>query len=349
MKPVKLLLNLWYTIAELKEDKIIATLKDIAKQAGVAVGTVSRVLNGDATLSVGADTRARIFEAAEALNYTKHQRVGAKPGGTVAIMPWYTEADENNDLYYRAIRWGVENQLGLDGYELIRVFPGDELPAANTLTGIIAIGKYSPAQLAAFKAFNKPLIVIDQDVLSADVSCVVPDFAAPLTAIAQHFVANGHTRIGMLAGQEETRDHQRLTDLRPALFTGALLGAGGRQPLVVTGDFTTESGYETMKQVLAETPAEKQPTAWFAANDPMAIGAIKALQEAGISVPDQVSVVGFNDLAVGRFLTPALSTVHVATTEMGQAAVHLLNDTIAGVYTQPVKLTLASELTLRQS
>ncbi|WP_461215864.1 LacI family DNA-binding transcriptional regulator [Lacticaseibacillus sp. GG6-2] len=328
---------------------IIATLKDIAKQAGVAVGTVSRVLNGDSTLSVGADTRARIFEAAEALNYTKHQRSGTKPGGTVAIMPWYTEADENNDLYYRAIRWGVENQLSQDGYDLIRVFPGDELPAANTLTGIIAIGKYSPAQLANFKAFNKPLVVIDQDVLGAGVSCVVPDFSAPLTAIANYFVKTGHTRIGMLAGQEETRDHERLNDLRPALFTSALLGAGAKQPQLVTGKFTTESGYETMKQALADTPEAERPTAWFVANDPMAIGAIKALQEAGVAVPEQVRVVGFNDLAVGRFLTPALSTVHVATTEMGQTAVHLLDDLIAGVYTQPVKLTLASELVLRQS
>jgi LacI family transcriptional regulator len=328
---------------------LIATLKDIAKQAGVAVGTVSRVLNGDTTLSVATDTRERIFAAAEALNYTKHQRAQTQSGGTVAVMPWYTEADETGDLYYRAIRWGVESQLSQAGFELVRVFPGDEFPEVNDLIGMIAIGKYSPAQLKAFKAKKLPLVVIDQDVLGADVACVVPDFQAPITAIAQYFLSEGHTNIGMLAGQEETTDHVALTDLRPALFSNAVVAAGGQKPQIITGKFNTESGYQTMSQALDDLPEAQRPTAWFVASDTMAIGAIKALQEHGIKVPEQVRVIGFNDLAVGRFLTPALSTVHVATAELGQAAVHLLTDLRNGTYTQPLKLTIASTLQLRQS
>lgn len=327
----------------------IATLKDIAKQAGVAVGTVSRVLNGDTTLSVATDTRQRIFAAAEALNYTKHQRTQPQSGGTVAVMPWYTEADETGDLYYRAIRWGVENQLTQDGFDLVRVFPGDDFPETNDLIGMIAIGKYSPAQLKAFKSKKLPLVVIDQDVLAAGVSCVVPDFQAPITAIAKYFLDEGHTNIGMLAGQETTTDQVPLHDLRPALFSSAVIAAGGTKPMIITGKFNTESGYQTMTQALDEPPEDKRPTAWFVASDTMAIGAIKALQEHGVSVPDQVRVIGFNDLAVGKFLTPALSTVHVATAELGQAAVHLLADIRRGQYSQPLKLTIASTLQLRQS
>lgn len=327
----------------------IATLKDIAKQAGVAVGTVSRVLNGDTTLSVATDTRQRIFAAAEALNYTKHQRTQPQSGGTVAVMPWYTEADETGDLYYRAIRWGVENQLTQDGFDLVRVFPGDDFPETNDLIGMIAIGKYSPAQLKAFKAKKLPLVVIDQDVLTAGVSCVVPDFQAPITAIAKYFLDEGHTNIGMLAGQEATTDQVPLHDLRPALFSSAVIAAGGAKPMIITGKFNTESGYQTMTQALDELPEDKRPTAWFVASDTMAIGAIKALQEHGVSVPDQVRVIGFNDLAVGKFLTPSLSTVHVATAELGQAAVHLLADIRRGQYSQPLKLTIASTLQLRQS
>lgn len=328
---------------------LIATLKDIAQQAGVAVGTVSRVLNGDTTLSVATDTRQRIFAAAEALNYTKHQRAQPQSGGTVAVMPWYTEADETGDLYYRAIRWGVENQLTQDGFDLVRVFPGDDFPETNDLIGMIAIGKYSPAQLKTFKAKKLPLVVIDQDVLGADVACVVPDFQSPLAAIAQYFLAEGHSKIGMLAGKEATTDHVALTDLRPALFSSAVIAAGGHQPQIITGKFTTESGYQTMTKALDEMPEAKRPTAWFVASDTMAIGAIKALQEHGVNVPEQVRVIGFNDLAVGRFLTPALSTVHVPTAELGQAAVHLLTDIRNGTYTQPLKLTIASTLQLRQS
>lgn len=330
-------------------DHLIATLKDIAELAAVSVGTVSRVLNGDTTLSVAADTRQRIFAAAESLNYTKHQRAATTPAGTVAILPWVSVADETGDLYYRAIRWGVENQLAQDGFDLVRVFPGDNLPDAESLVGLIAIGKYSHKQLTAFQALNLPLVVIDQDVLGAGVNCVVPDFTAPLTAIAQLFVQAGHQRIGMLAGVETTSDNLPLHDLRPALFSSAVVAAGGHQPQVISGHFTTESGYQTMRQYLTQTPAAKRPSAWFVANDTMAIGAIKALQEQGLSVPEQVRVIGFNDLAVGRYLTPALSTVHVATQEMGQAAVHLLKDIIGRVYTQPLKLTIASTLQLRQS
>jgi LacI family transcriptional regulator len=324
-------------------------LKDIAHQAGVSIATVSRVLNGDTTLSVGAGTRERIFAAAEALNYTKHQRAAAPLSGTVAIFPWYTEADENTDLYYRAIRWGVENQLTQNGFQILRVFPGDPWPEKKSIRGAIAIGKYSAAQLATFKALAVPLVVIDQDVLGAGVACVVPDFTAPLQAIARHLMSAHPQHIGMLAGQEMTTDHEPLHDPRPALFSSAVVAAGGTRPQVFTGAFTTESGYATMNQVLTTLPKTELPTAWFVASDTMAIGAIKALQEHGVKVPEQARVIGFNDLAVGRYLTPALSTVHVATAEMGQAAVHLLRDLLSGTYTQPLKLTLASTLVLRQS
>lgn len=327
----------------------IATLKDIAHQADVSIATVSRVLNGDTTLSVSTATRERIFAAAEALNYTKHQRLTTPPAGTIALFAWHTQADETTDLYYRAIRWGVENQLAQAGFTLLRVFPGDPWPQKQTINGAIALGKYSQAQLTAFKTLKVPLVVIDQDVLSAGVTCVVPDFATPLQAIAQYFIAEKHQRIGMLAGQESTSDGEVLRDLRPLLFTSAVIAAGGKRPEIMTGEFTTESGYTTMKQALTTIPQAKFPTAWFIANDTMAIGAIKALQEHGLKVPEQIRVIGFNDLAVGRYLTPALSTVHVATAEMGQAAVQLLGTLLANAYTQPLKLTLASTLVLRQS
>lgn len=110
-------------------------MKDIATRADVSVATVSRVLSGDTTLSVGADTRQRIFAAAEALNYTKHQRHQGVHRGTVAEMLWYTEAQEDGDLYYRSIRWGVESQLAQLGYQLLRVFPGDALPHGRALVG----------------------------------------------------------------------------------------------------------------------------------------------------------------------------------------------------------------------
>nr|WP_263848900.1 substrate-binding domain-containing protein [Lacticaseibacillus thailandensis] len=127
------------------------------------------------------------------------------------------------------------------------------------------------------------------------------------------------------------------------------MAAGGTEPLVAVGEFTTESGYATMRQLVQTTPRAQLPSAFFVANDTMAIGAIKALQEAGLRVPQDVTIVGFDDLAIGRYLTPALSTVHVATQELGQVGVQQLHALITGQVRTPTRTTLASTLVERQS
>lgn len=324
-------------------------MKDIAERASVSVATVSRVLSGDTTLSVGASTRQRIFAAAEALNYTKHKRRQSQSRGTVALMLWYTEAQEDGDLYYRSIRWGVENDLARLGYQLTRVFPGEALPANHDITGIIAVGKYSDEQLESIRHHSVPLVVVDQDVLAAGITCVVPDFATAVKQVAQRFIGAGHQLMGMIAGQEQTTDHVTLHDPRPDLFVRAVTDGSRAQPLVATGEFSTESGYATMRALLQSTPRAQVPTAFFVANDTMAIGAIKALQEADLEVPGDVTVVGFDDLAIGRYLTPALSTVHVATQEMGRIGVQALHSLIGDQIQTPTRTTLASTLVNRQS
>ena len=100
----------------------LATIKDIAEQAGVSSSTVSRVLNYDDTLSVGDDTKKRIFEVAEALDYTKYQKKQSKKQGKLAIVQWYTEKEELDDLYYLSIRLGVEKRAEEMNYDIIRVF-----------------------------------------------------------------------------------------------------------------------------------------------------------------------------------------------------------------------------------
>lgn len=324
----------------------IATIKDIAAKANVSSATVSRVLNNDTTLNVTDATRRKIYAAAEELNYHKRPVKSRTVRGVVALVQWYNDDKELGDLYYRAIRWGIESQLAARHYEIERFLPGEALPQAKQFVGVIALGKFSRPQLAMLKQLHKPLVVVDQDVLAEGVTCVVPDFANGIAAIVAYMQKAHFQRVGMIAGVEQTSDGQALQDPRRQLFPAAVQAAGYAAPAMYSGAFSVEGGYQAMTQALADAPL---PEAFFVANDTMAIGAIKALQNAGVQVPEQVSVIGFNDLAIDQYLSPTLSSVHVATEAMGMAVVTMLRLLVKTALPQPSKLTVATKLVLRES
>lgn len=327
----------------------MATLKDIARVAGVSSATVSRVLNADETLQVSTETRQRVFAAAEQLNYSKPRATTAQTRGTVSVIQWFTPEAEMNDLYYRTIRWGAETALQAAGYTVRRAFAPADLPDTDDLAGIIAIGKYSERQLRQLARLRRPLVVVDQDTLGQEIPCVTTDFQHAVAEIVATFVDGGHRRIGMITGQERTSDQVPLADPRLTAFRAQLRVRGlWHDRNLYQGEFSIESGYASMQQAITDL-GDNLPTAFFAASDTLAIGAIKALREAGRRVPEDVAIIGFNDLAVGRYLTPSLSTVHVATEEMGRAAVDLLQREIAGKLGTPVNLVIASTLELRAS
>ncbi|WP_155287267.1 LacI family DNA-binding transcriptional regulator [Lacticaseibacillus zhaodongensis] len=327
----------------------MATIKDIAAAAGVSSATVSRVLNADSSLQVGKDTRQRIFAAAEQLNYKKRKSAATTKRGRVSVLQWYSAAGEMSDLYYRTIRFGVETALTAQGFAVERNFAAADLPDKRGLSGIIAIGKYSAAQLRKLAGLSKPLVVVDQDTLDLGISCVTTDFQHAVATIIEHFLAGGYQQIGMIAGAEETRDGQPLVDERARVFREYMRTRDRLdERLIFTGPFTIESGYQLMQQAITKL-GTKLPHAFFAANDSLAIGAIKALQESGRQVPADVAVIGFNDIAVSRYMSPSLSTVHVATEEMGMSAVDLLQHIQKGGLQTPVNVTVASELILRES
>ena len=327
----------------------MATLKDIAAVAGVSTATVSRVLNADLNLQVSSDTRQRVFAAAESLNYSKPQTKSATTQGSVSVIQWYTAEAEMNDLYYRTIRWGAETALQAQGYAVQRSFAPADLPARDDLAGVIAIGKFSDKQLRKLKNLRRPIVIVDQDTLGFDINCVTTDFQHAVAAIIEHFFSSGHKQIGMIAGSEQTGDQTPLTDPRTSEFRSYMRARGQlHEAAIFTGPFSIESGHAAMTRAI-ETFGPQLPTAFFAASDTLAIGAIKALQERHMRVPEDVAIIGFNDLAVGRYLTPTLSTVHVATEEMGTTAVELLLQQITGPTQTPVNITVASELILRAS
>nr|WP_252902577.1 LacI family DNA-binding transcriptional regulator [Paucilactobacillus hokkaidonensis] len=195
------------------------TLKDIAQQADVSLTTVSRVLNYDTSLSVSDMTRQKVFEIAEQLNYTKHKRVGNQQTKRLAVVQWYTEAQELDDLYYMSIRMGIEQHCQQIGFKALQVYQNnlDQLP--TDVDGIIAVGKFSRQQITDFKQINAHVILVDYDGLPYDCDSVVTDFEYSVKNVVDTFLEQHIEDIGIIYGSETTADNaQEVPDPRLHYF-----------------------------------------------------------------------------------------------------------------------------------
>ncbi|SJN43048.1 Galactose operon repressor, GalR-LacI family of transcriptional regulators [Marinilactibacillus psychrotolerans 42ea] len=328
----------------------MATIKDIAEQAGVSSATVSRVLNYDETLSVGDETKKRVFEVAEALEYTKYQKKKANKQGKLAIVQWYTEKEELDDLYYLSIRLGVEKRAEEMNYEIVRIFQNTDFEMNSSIEGIIAIGKFSNSQVTKLTSWTENICFVDFDQLHHILDSVVIDFEQAVNSVLDYFCTNGYQTIGLIAGQENFGDRSKpIIDKRTTIFENYMNQAGiYNENHVFTGSFNVASGQELMKKAI-ETLKDDLPDAFFISNDSMAIGCLRALQEAGISVPERVSLIGFNDISVAKYIYPTLSTVKVYTELMGETGFDLWLDKLTTERKVAKKVILSTDLILRES
>ena len=328
------------------------TIKDIAAIVGVSIATVSRVLKQDETMSVNENTRKKIFDTAEQLGYKKHRRTTgkAKKQRRIVIVQWYTERQELQDLYYYSIRIGIEHRLEELGYAITRIFNDTSTGDIEGADGIIAVGKFSNEQIRTLGKLNKHIVFVDSDTLSAGYTCIMPDFINSVTSVIDHFLRHKQTNIGMIAGEEYTADKTaKLADRRYYTFRNYLTEWKLYNPAnMYTGSFTANDGYKLMRQAIKDHPRDL-PQAFFAANDSLAIGALRALQEAGIKVPEQVSLISFNDTAIAKQVFPQLSAVTVYTEQMGSTAAEIIDKDLnsRSVSHVPFMIKFATKLTLR--
>lgn len=330
----------------------MATLKDIAALAQVSQATVSRVLNDDQTLSVGEDTKHRILTIADQLGYSKHKSKTNLPKikQKIAIYQWYSQQEELNDLYYYSIRIGIENRARLLGYDIVRFFNDDKIILDASVVGVIAIGKFSQKQISNLEAHKLPLVFVDSDTLTAGHHCVTTDFEHSVMMAVDYFIDKGFHDIGMIAGEETTSDRsQTLIDQRFRTFKNYTSELGLYKPeFMFVGEFSAQSGYKLMKDAIT-TLGNKLPNAFFIANDTLAIGALRALQEANVAVPNRVNIISFNDTAITKQVFPALSSVTVYTEDMGIMAVDILNKQLIQPSDALTLTKIATRLTIRES
>jgi len=303
----------------------MATIKDIAQKAGVSTATVSTVLNFDSKLSVSDETRKRIFEIAESFEYVPvRERRNRKPI-RIGIINWYDAEKELDDPYYLFIRRAVEKKCDQLGILYSRLEDTGSREEESLVDGIIAIGKYDEDDLHRFASISGSLVTVDYST-SSTFDSVVLDVQDAMGKIMSYLYEKGHRNIGYIGGIERFSSGEQIPDFRHQYFREFMI----INDLYVEdncyfGKFSHEDGYDLMKTALS---GENIPTAFVCASDSLALGAYKAILERGLRIPDDISIIGFNDLPGSKYMTPSLTSIRVYTDHLGESAVDLLKENI---------------------
>jgi len=332
----------------------MVTIREIAKAVGVSSATVSRVLNADATLSVTPQTRQKIIETAEALNYVtprNRNRAAAAVLRKLAFVHFLEPAQELRDPYYVALRLGIERRCQELQVETVKVYHAERLPEPALLqsaSGVIAIGPQSPAEVDWLNRFGRCVVCADWAPPDAFDS-VLSDLGQATRCLLGELTRMGYLRIAF-AGWIDDGSIDPLSERRCAAYVDWMRQAGRFDAMLCETETSVErnreeSGYRLGLRLL-ERPGP--PDAIVACNDNIAVGVYRAIHERGLRIPDDVAVASFNDISVAQFLSPPLSTIHLPAEEIGETAVDLLAERVAG--REIVKqVTLATRAIWRRS
>jgi len=333
----------------------VATIKDIAEKANVSITTVSRILNHDDTLSVSDDTKLRVLVVAKELEYVtlqqRKQRRKAAKKLTFAIVEWYDYPALIEDPYYLYLMTTVEKQLARENINTIKFInmDGQFVPSVDTpVDAIIAIGRFHLAQIEKIAEFSPYIVFLDScpDATRFDSLLINTELGTKMAL--QHLFDLNHRRIAYVGGKVIGDTGGEGRDMRKAAYIDFMEEKGiFDESLIYEGErLSYNEGYSLVSSLLVSDP---RPTAMFCANDTTATGALARLNQKKIRVPEDMSVVGFNDQSSVRFLTPPLTTVHVPMQFIAQNAVDILKNRVSGLYTLPRKLYIPTFLTVRES
>jgi LacI family transcriptional regulator len=324
------------------------TLTAIAAEAGVSLPTVSKVVNGRPDVSPG--TRARVERLLDKHQYTRSSPRKRRRSGLVDLVfngldsPWAVE------ILRGVEEWGAVHETGV---AVSAVRHGSARPASWTSAlashdtdGVILVtSELTGAQLRQLRSAEIPLVVVDPaNPAPADLPSVGATNWAGGLAATEHLLGLGHRRIAAIAGPGDFMcSRARIDGYRSALEQAGLRFDA---TLIRHGDFQHDRGFACGAELLA---LASPPTAIFAGNDQQAFGLYEAARQRGLRIPQDLSVVGFDDLPVSRWVSPPLTTVRQPLAEMGHAAAQMLGDLIEGVALRSGRVELSTELIVRES
>ncbi|MBU5594305.1 LacI family DNA-binding transcriptional regulator [Amphibacillus sp. MSJ-3] len=332
-------------------------IRDVAKRAGVSIATVSRVLNQDPTISVTEETKRKIAESVKFYNYQK-KKPTKKQVINVALITTVSEIDEWEDPYFRVIRRGIQVQAEMSQVHIKKILRLSESPldleALNDCQGILIIGQVAASVIEKVSAINSNLLIIDDPRVSPKIDAVFTDLGQAAIKHLERLYAKGHRKIAFIGGKrveidENSRKYETEDDYRRVAYEKWMEEKGLKENIqIYLGGWTTLDGMQATNRLLAECQGSL-PTAIMVANDPIAVGAYRSLQKQGLSIPDDISIVSFDDIEVAEFLTPSLSTVNIPTEELGKIAVRMLNERIKAVRDTPIQVVVSNKIIIRES
>ena len=331
-------------------------LKDVARVAGVSATTVSFVLNNVEGMRISDDTRKKVLETAESMDYhpdnTARQMVQGKTGVIGFVIRQQFE-QAYADLFLQDVLRGLNDRSQKNGYHIL-FEPHPPVEGNNRIQklirerhvdGIIVSGPLeNDEELFSLHKEGAKVVVLgymeNKAIPSVDVDNVISSEMA-----VNHLIQHGHESIAIItnASLNFSSSKERLAGYRKALERHQIIFD---EDLVAIGDRTPESGYKAAKELLSR---KDHPTAIFVASDTVALGCLMALNESGIKVPDDIALVGFDDIALASLIIPPLTTVHLPAYGLGWAAGNSLIQQIAGELTENPHVILDTQLVIRQS
>ncbi len=328
----------------------MATIREVAESAGVSYATVSHVINN--TRFVTQETRDRVLTAMTALNYRPNALARSLRQGktnTIGLV-----LPDSANPFFAEISRSIEDEAFKKGYSVFlcnteldterELFYVDVL-SKKQVDGIIfvAAGDQSDS-LDYLRRENMPVVLIDRNLPNVQVDVVLTDHQLGGYLATRHLIGLGHQRIACIAGPSTiTPSAERITGYQKALEEA---GLPCNENLILRGDYHAQSGMEMTNAILNMTP---RPTAIFALNDLMALGALRAASEAGYSIPKDLAVVGYDDLELSRFTSPPLTTISQPKKEISAQAVSLLVQRLSGKSESPSRVVLPPQLIVRRS
>ncbi len=329
---------------------VAARLKDIADAVGVSLATVSRVLNFDSTLSVTDQTRQAIIETAEAMNYaTPRHRKSAQSASKIALVHFLRPDQELADPYYVALRIGIEARCAAVQIETVKIYDTATPPDPKLLhavSGVIAIGPHSVVQTAWLKRHSPVLVFADYCPLDDDLDSVITDCGQAMHKLLLALEERHYQRIAFLGWLDRRNDQPPKMEQRGFAFVEFMQAAGRFDPDLCLFDANTEQGGYNLTNRILQNPM--RPDALVMGNDNMAVGAYRAIHEMGLTIPNDIAVASFNDISVAQFLSPPLTTVRLPSEVIGENAVDMVLERIAGRDTAK-RAILASKIIWRAS
>lgn len=325
------------------------TIKDVALAAHVSVATVSRALNGHT--NVVEEVRKRVLMAAKELRYTPHAAARSlssrRTHALGVVLP-----DLYGEFFSELVR-GVDQAAREHGLHLLvssyHGHPEEQGTALRAMRGrvdgLLVMSPYVAAPAAIADDLTAlPVVMINTQAAMDGIAALSVDNHGGAVAMVEHLVAGGHRRIAFIAGPEDNFDaHERRRGYRDALA----LRLPGVDEWILPGDFDEASGH---RAGLALAAAPTLPDAVFAANDMMALGCLFALSQAGIRVPDNIALAGFDDIPLARYVHPSLTTMRVNIAEVGDRAVRMLLSQLGKEPRQSVaNVVMTPDLIVRES